>query len=188
MVYNGKSGWFGGTFRKSMYIYIYTIIYGYLWIATADGACHSPSLAGLPSSCSRSITCPCGPVAEVEPWKTCCNKLEQGKTGKNPSIFDNYKFNKWRYGDLANWINTDQQWSMQFLGVLIHFAIDQHQGECKEKQKTAGLPMPAATISHTQIVGNDVRQMCIGTYTAGFCGHDPLVGIPSVVRRSRKRV
>jgi hypothetical protein len=44
------------------------------------------------------------------------------------------------------------------LGVLIHFAIDQHQGECKEKQKTAG-----------------------------FCGHDPLVGIPNVVRRSRKK-
>ena len=45
------------------------------------------------------------------------------------------------------------------LGVLIHFAIDQHQGECKEKQKTAG-----------------------------FCGHDPLVGIPNVVRRSRKKM
>ena len=71
------------------------------------------------------------------------NMLQQVGTG----IFDNYKFNKWRYGDLANWINTDQQWSMQFLGVLIHFAIDQHQGECKEKQKTAGLPHAS---SHNQ--------------------------------------
>ena len=85
MVYNGKSGWFGGTFRTSIYIYN---IYGYLWIATADGACHSPSLAGLPSSCSRSITCPCGPVAEVEPRKTCCNREKHGKTQASSTTID----------------------------------------------------------------------------------------------------